>query len=207
MIEANLAATLKLLEAINHLQNVRVVSIVSATSVEFNSTSPKFHYQLTKYLEYQLIRESQAFLEGRWCLVHSPLVTGHNMHSEIINSIAQCMDLGDHFLARNPEGFLKFIDEKTLSDEVMFLTSQEVLWPKKYEIRIKHWQSSIQAFSDNCEFFFNKTNKIEAMKSLFLRNTVSIQGENSKVLNDPIQQIESIIQNLNAIRNISKGPH
>jgi hypothetical protein len=117
------------------------------------------------------------------------------------------MDLGDHFLARNPEGFLKFIDEKTLSDEVMFLTSQEVLWPKKYEIRIKHWQSSIQAFSDNCEFFFNKTNKIEAMKSLFLRNTVSIQGENSKVLNDPIQQIESIIQNLNAIRNISKGPH
>ena len=201
MIEANLQVTLKLLEVVNQFQNVRVISIVSASSVDFKSSSPKFHYQLTKYLEYQLIKESKAFSEGRWLLVHSPLVTGHNKHSEILNSIAQSMDLGSHFLARNPGELLNFIDEKTLSGEIICLTAPNVLWPKKYEIEIQHWRSSVQIFSDNCEFFFNKSITIEEMEALFLSNTESLHGFNSEVTLNPIQQIESVIENLKAIRN------
>jgi len=202
MINANLFTTMKLLEVADVTENISVISIGSASSAEFDMKSPKLNYQLSKFLEYRLIKESLSFDSGRWLVVVSPLLIGRNLNSEILNSITKCITSKATFVPRNPSKILKFVDEESFAQEIVDLSKSRINWSKYKEYRLAHWESSIAHFSSNCTNFVREDINLNAKEKLYLSNTTVSKGSNPNTILNPKRQIEAILHNMAEIRKI-----
>jgi nucleoside-diphosphate-sugar epimerase len=202
MINANLFTTMKLLEVADVTEKINVISIGSASSAEFDMKSPKLNYQLSKFLENRLIKESPSFDSGRWLVVVSPLLIGQNLNSEILNSITKCIASKAPFVPRNPSKILKFVDEESFAKEIVDLSKSRIDWPKQKEYRLTHWESSIADFSNNCTEFMKEDIDLNAKENIYLSNTTVAKGSNPDVILNPKRQIDAILQNITEIRKI-----
>ena len=200
MINANLFTTMKLLEVADVTEKIRVISIGSASSAEFEMNSPKLNYQLSKFLENRLIKESPTFDSGRWLVVLSPLLIGRNLNSEILNSITKCITSNTSFVPRNPSKILKFVDEESFAQEIVDLSKSIINWPQNNEFRLTHWESSIAHFSNNCTDFMKEDIDFNAKQNIYLSNTTVSKGSNPETILNPKRQIEAILENITEIR-------
>jgi nucleoside-diphosphate-sugar epimerase len=205
LISANLMITRDLIEHIKESPNITVVSLSSVTSEYPDIFSEKYNYQISKYLEQVLIKESDLSASKRWRIVRTPLIIGGNRDSQLLNTIAMNIHSNLHSSIRNPMKTLEFIDRDSfiycLADSM--LQSQSKNGNSPYQI--PSWKCKIEEFITLVEVIFMSDSSYAGKRYDKWKNASEIEKPHHGLgLEENFLRLKnSIVENINLLKSLT----